>query len=61
MKLKEARDALKLSQEEIAHMVGISLRHYQYIEGGKSVPSIVIGLRIAKILQINPYDIDWKE
>lgn len=50
MKLKEKRIEKKLSQEKLARMVNITLKHYQNIEKGKSLPTVIIAINIAKIL-----------
>lgn len=44
-----------LTQEEIASQLGITLRYYQMIEKRKSIPNVKTGLRLAKILHIDPY------
>lgn len=64
MKLREARERLEpqLSQEEVSRLVECSVRHYNQIEMGKSLPNIVLALSICELLEINPYDVDeWKE
>lgn len=39
-RLKEARLNAGLTQEKMAEMLGISLRHYKYIESGKTQGAI---------------------
>jgi putative transcriptional regulator len=53
--LKEYRTLKQLSQEEVARQVDISLSHYQRIEKGKNLPTIIIGLKIAKLFEVDPY------
>lgn len=61
MKLQKARQAANISQEEIAHKANISLRHYQRIEKGESIPTVKIALAICKVLHVDPHDIDeWQ-
>lgn len=58
MRLKDARKRRNITQEEIAKHAGISLRYYQQIEGGSSLPTATIALSIAKCYGISPYKID---
>jgi transcriptional regulator with XRE-family HTH domain len=52
-----ARLSKKLSQEKTARLLDISLRHYQKIEYGEVLPNIRTGLRLALILEVNPYEL----
>lgn len=64
MTLREIRKEKGKTQEQIARLLGISLRYYQDIETGRSVPNINIGLKLAKILQVDPFLLwlyDYKE
>ncbi|QGG57888.1 helix-turn-helix transcriptional regulator [Paenibacillus sp. B01] len=62
MKLSEARNRKNIVQEDISHMIDVSLRYYQRLESGKSIPSIKIALRICKILEVSPFEIDeWQD
>lgn len=38
--LKEARQAAGLTQQQMADKLGISIRHYKYMESGKIVGSV---------------------
>lgn len=57
MIIKEARIRKNLSQEEIAQKCNISLRHYQNIESYKSIPNVIIALKIAKALDCKVEDL----
>lgn len=62
MKLSEARKIKNIVQEDFSHMIDISLRYYQRLESGKSIPTVKIALRICKILEVSPFDIDeWQD
>ncbi|GIO35730.1 hypothetical protein J41TS12_05910 [Paenibacillus antibioticophila] len=62
MKLKDAREKKKLSQESVSRAVNISLKHYQNIEHGLTTPTVNIALHICEILKIDPRNIDeWKD
>ncbi|MFF0830336.1 helix-turn-helix transcriptional regulator [Brevibacillus sp. NPDC003359] len=62
MKLKDARIDKKLSQEKISRIINVSLKHYQNIEYGITVPSVTIALHICEVLNIDPRDVDeWKD
>ena len=55
MKIRYYRKLRGLTQEEIARLLNISLNHYYRIEKGKSLPNVVVGLKLAVILNIDPY------
>jgi putative transcriptional regulator len=62
LKLSEARNRKNIVQEDFSHMIDVSLRYYQRLESGKSVPTIKIALRICRILEVSPFDIDeWQD
>lgn len=52
-KLKRHRKFLKMTQNDLAFKVGMSLRHYQRVENGEKVPSVVIAYKIAKALGVS--------
>lgn len=52
--LKERREALGLTQKQVAEKAGISERGYQNYELGIRMPGILVGLKIAKVLEICP-------
>ena len=53
--LKEIRTQKGFTQESLAKALNITLRHYINIEQGKSLPNILTGLLISKLLKVNPY------
>lgn len=55
-RIKELRKARKLSQEELAELIGIEPRHMSRIEVGKSYPSLDRLERIAKALDVDLRD-----
>lgn len=66
--LKERRKELGLSQTDVALNAGIQIQQYQKFEYGQrklSNSSMVLGLRICAILELDPYefafesDFDW--
>ena len=57
MNIKEKRLEKKITQEEIARLLDITLRAYQNIEKGKCTTNIRTGLHLAKILDIDPYEL----
>lgn len=62
--LKKIRIERKISQEKLSAKADISPRYYQSIEAGKSMPSIIILMKIALALKIEYTDIlnpIWKE
>ncbi|BBH22479.1 hypothetical protein Back11_38240 [Paenibacillus baekrokdamisoli] len=62
MKLSEARKNKNIVQEDFSHMIDVSLRYYQRLETGKSIPTVKIALRICKILEVSPFDItEWQD
>jgi len=54
---KEYRKRIGYTQERIAEILGISARHWQRIENGKSSPSFELFKKIIKILKIEDKDI----
>lgn len=57
MSIKDYRLKVSLTQEEVARALDIVLNHYQKIEKGKTTPNVKIGLKLAKILKADPYDL----
>jgi len=57
MYIKELRNNKGYTQEYIARKLNISLYHYQNIEHGKSLPNVILGLQLAKLLEVNPYSL----
>lgn len=61
MKLLDARKQKGLSQEKLSREVNVSLKHYQNIEHGITVPTVTIALHICEVLEVDPREIDeWK-
>lgn len=67
--LKEARQKAGMTQQQMAEKLGISLRHYKYIEAGKVVGNIQIwdeleditGIHQRKLREISTIDPDRVE
>lgn len=58
--LRDRREMLGLTQQQVADRAGIQLRQYQRFETnerGLSGASMRIGLSICSVLKINPYEI----
>ncbi len=51
LQLKQARETAQLTQKEVAQIIGISERQYQYYERGERVPNAVTAVKIAKALK----------
>lgn len=49
-RLKEFRKKSKISQEELAKSVNVSVRHIAFIESGGRTPSLDLAFKIAKVL-----------
>ena len=54
-KIKYFRKKKNISQHEMSLLIGISLKHYQNIENNKALPNIQTGLKLAKLLDIDPF------
>jgi len=61
MKLKLARVAKNLSQQELADLVGASRQTIGLIEKGKYNPSLKLCISIAKALDKTLNDLFWEE
>ncbi|KEQ22267.1 transcriptional regulator [Paenibacillus tyrfis] len=62
MKLVDARKQKQLSQEKISRIINVSLKHYQNIEYGITIPTVTIALHICEVLEIDPREVDeWKD
>ncbi|PKM86881.1 MAG: XRE family transcriptional regulator [Firmicutes bacterium HGW-Firmicutes-12] len=55
MSLKEYRNRKGYTQEQVARNLDITLRHYQYIEHEKVTPNVLIGLKLAQLLEVDPF------
>lgn len=66
IRLKELRQKRDLTQEELGKIVGVSRQTINYIERGKYKPTVLLALKIAKVLSCRVEDIfeleegDWK-
>ena len=47
--LKKARLGRNMTQDELAHLLGITVRTYQYIEYGQRKPSYEVILKLQEI------------
>ena len=61
LKLKSARAALDLSQEELASRVGVTRQTIGMIEAGKYNPTINLCIAICKELNKTLNDLFWEE
>jgi putative transcriptional regulator len=52
--IKLYRNQKGYTQEQVAALLGITLRHYQNIEYGKTIPNYLLGYRLCLILDIEP-------
>lgn len=58
MTIKQARLKKGYSQEYLARLLNISLRTYQKIEAnGSYLPNVKTGLKIARLLEVSPYEL----
>lgn len=56
-RVRKCRKQLDLTQEDVAHKVGISRAYMGYIEQGRNVPSLEVLEKIAKVLKVNIRDL----
>lgn len=56
-KLKERREALNLTQKEVADRVGIAVQVYQRYEYGERLPQVDIAIAISEILKSTVEDL----
>jgi len=61
LKLKSARAAMDLSQQQLADMVGVSRQTINAIEKGDYNPTIKLCISICKVLGKTLDDIFWEE
>jgi len=57
IKLKSVRLEKGLTQEELASKVGVSRQTINYIERGKYKPTILLALKISRVLELKVEDI----
>ena len=56
-KIREYRKKKKFTQEQLAEMVGIGTANISYIETGKFAPSMETLDKLAKALDVYPYEL----
>ena len=56
-KLKEYRATLKINQQEMGRLVGVSRQTISQIERGDYSPSVTLALKIAKLCNVKVEDI----
>lgn len=56
-KVRQFRDELGMSQEELSMQVGITRPYLSNIETGNKKPSVFLALKIAKVLNKNVEDL----
>lgn len=61
LKLKSARAALDLSQQQLANMVGVSRQTINAIEKGDYNPTIKLCISICRVLGKSLDDLFWDE
>ena len=61
LKMKSARAALDMSQQDLATAVGVSRQTISQIERGDYSPSVTLALKIAKVFEVQVEDIFWYE
>ena len=61
LKLKSARAALDLSQQELADKVGVTRQTILMIESGKYNPSLGLCIDICRALDTTLNDLFWQE
>lgn len=61
LKLKSARAALDLSQEELAQIVGVTRQTIDMIEAGKYNPTLNLCIAICKALNKTLDELFWEE
>ena len=61
LKLKSARAAVDLSQEELAEKVGVTRQTIGMIEAGKYNPTLNLCVAICKVLGKTLDDLFWEE
>ena len=57
LKLKEKREAMSLTQKQVAEQIGIAVSAYQRYERGAAIPNAKMAVRIAKALKTTVEDI----
>jgi transcriptional regulator with XRE-family HTH domain len=55
-RLKKAREVKRLSQQDVAHLLGVSQKTLSNIESGKSIPNIFQLAKMGKIYELDLLD-----
>ncbi len=61
IRMKLARVAMDISQEQLAEMVGVTRQTIGMIEAGKFNPSLQLCISICKALGLTLNDLFWEE
>lgn len=56
-RIRELRKAHKITQEQLAEMLGIGTANISYIETGKFAPSMENFEKLVKIFNVEPYEL----
>ncbi len=56
LRIKEIRKSLNMTQERLAELVGIGTPNISYIENGKFAPSVDTLEKMAKVMNVKPYE-----
>lgn len=56
-RIQRRRQKLELSQEDVAHKVGISRVYMGYIEQGRNIPSLEVLQKICKVIDADVGDL----
>jgi transcriptional regulator with XRE-family HTH domain len=51
--LKKARESKRMSQQEVAELLGISQKTLSNMESGKTLPSVVVLVEMGKIYELD--------
>lgn len=60
-KMKTARQNKKLSQAELAKLIGVSRQTINMIESGEYNPTLALCLKICKVLDTRLDDLFWED
>ncbi|MGA3037452.1 MAG: helix-turn-helix transcriptional regulator [Vulcanimicrobiaceae bacterium] len=58
--IRRRRRELGLTQEDVAHEAGLSVRHYQYLESGRFNPTLKTLCQLARVFA-EPLDVLLRE
>ena len=57
LRIRELRKSKKLTQEQLAELLGIGTPNISYIETGKFAPSVETLSKLSEVLQVYPYEL----